>query len=103
MCHDGRRHLDTLSLWGGKAKRMEAWEMAAFLYKTQIGSTRTEDRRNRRYYRLLDRSGRPNYPLNTATGNRPPREPIGQITNISVAYCRYRQSRTKNGIVVSSI
>ncbi len=30
LCHDGRGHLDALSVWGTAAKRLEGWSMAAF-------------------------------------------------------------------------
>ena len=57
LCHDGRRHLDTLSLWGAQAKRYAGWEMSAFLYKTAIPRVRTDDRMNRRYYGATGQSG----------------------------------------------
>jgi hypothetical protein len=34
-CHDGFRHLDTISSWGGRTKRTEAWKMAAFFSRTR--------------------------------------------------------------------
>ena len=30
LCHDGKRHLDALSVWGAGAKRLDGWGMAAF-------------------------------------------------------------------------
>ena len=30
LCHDGEGHLEGLSLWGTGAKRLEAWQLAAF-------------------------------------------------------------------------
>ena len=36
LCHDGAGHLDTLSVWGGGAKRSEAWALAAFFAETLL-------------------------------------------------------------------
>lgn len=30
LCHDGAGHLDALSVWGARAKRLEGWSLAAF-------------------------------------------------------------------------
>ena len=30
LCHDGKGHLDALSVWGTKAKRLDGWKLAAF-------------------------------------------------------------------------
>ena len=30
LCHDGKRHLDALSVWGASAKRLDGWKLAAF-------------------------------------------------------------------------
>lgn len=30
LCHDGEAHLDALSVWGARAKRLEGWQLAAF-------------------------------------------------------------------------
>jgi hypothetical protein len=85
-CHDGFRHLDTISLWGGRAKRMEAWKMSAFFSRTRwnnglprgeqathplSGSTDIQD---------VTTGG---YPLNTTAGNRPSRCADGMPANDS--------------------
>jgi hypothetical protein len=77
LCHDGRGHLDQLSLWGRNAKRSAVWGMASYFSRTRFTTTRpnpTVDN-NLRYYALLD-DGRADYTLATATGNRPTREPV---------------------------
>jgi hypothetical protein len=68
LCHNGRGHLDSLSLWGYYTTRQQAWGMASFMSRTAttqsgqgvqpwaVQNTRTVD-----------------YQLNTATGNRPAR------------------------------
>lgn len=30
LCHDGEGHLDALSVWGARAKRLEGWQIAAY-------------------------------------------------------------------------
>ena len=35
-CHSGRGHLDTLSLWGSRTSRMEAWRMSAFFSRMRL-------------------------------------------------------------------
>ncbi len=76
LCHNGRGHLDTLSLWGKNAKRSDAWATSAYFAKTNMVAT-YPDRANLpnfRYYSLVD-VVRADYPLNTTTGNRPARQP----------------------------
>jgi hypothetical protein len=72
LCHNGRGHLDSLSLWGYYTTRQQAWGMASFMSRTAttqsgqgvqpwaVQNTRTVD-----------------YQLNTATGNRPARCTVG--------------------------
>src|SRR5262249_13977851 len=75
LCHDGRRHLDSLSLWGSQAKRMQAWGMASFLSHTSLQQIRVMPGANSYYYAVQD-TGPRDYQLNTTTGNRPPRQPL---------------------------
>lgn len=77
LCHDGRGHLDSLSLWGRSAKRSAAWGMASYFSRTSFPATRPSPSTdpNLRYYRIAD-AGRTDYQLNTATGNRPVRAPV---------------------------
>jgi len=36
LCHDGAGHLDSLSVWGGAAKRSEGWGLAAFFQRVEL-------------------------------------------------------------------
>lgn len=75
LCHNGRGHLDTLSVWGKTAKRSDAWGMSSYFSKLSFPSTMPDPQnRNFRYYALAD-VARADYPLNTTTGNRPARQP----------------------------
>lgn len=86
LCHDGRRHLDTLSLWGKSAKRWQAWELASFFSRTNLRAVNAGVP-NRVYYAVEDNVRfRTDYPLNTDTGNRPPRQPVGGVANVAPKY-----------------
>jgi hypothetical protein len=81
LCHDGKGHLDSLSVWGAAAKRAEGWGLAAFFSKTAL----TRPRRLpaapegqpplRPQYWIVADNPRGAYRLNTTTGNRPSRQP----------------------------
>ena len=76
LCHNGRGHLDALSLWGSKTTRYQGWQLSSFLSHTQAGRTNvTVGTTNQYYWSLLDNSkGFTNdYTLNTVSGNRPAR------------------------------
>jgi hypothetical protein len=76
LCHNGRGHLDTLSLWGRNAKRSEVYGMSAFFGRMNFTATRPDPTNlNLRYYAIVD-TGRQDYTLNTTTGNRPARAPV---------------------------
>jgi hypothetical protein len=78
MCHDGRRHLDALSLWGKNGTRLDAYKMAAFFSRTNLALVN-------RLWTVSD-SATGNYALNTNFGNRPARVPIGTIRNVNPEY-----------------
>ncbi len=74
LCHNGRGHLDALSLWGSRTTRFQAWQLASFISHTQAQQTR--DAGNAlSFWSLQDRTGgfTLDYALNTTTGNRPAR------------------------------
>ena len=75
LCHDGRGHLDTLSLWGRNTKRTQAWAVSAFYSRTLQARTPVAAGTNNYYWALRDNPPqiRTDYRLNTTTGNRPAR------------------------------
>ena len=87
LCHNGRGHLDALSLWGSQTTRQQAWGLSSFLSHTATPRTAT-DVKNVYYWGLADdgRGYTADYPLNTTTGNRPARQPIGAEKNVPPAY-----------------
>lgn len=86
-CHDGRRHMETLSLWGKDATRVQTWQMASFFARTELLRVRTDTLANPYYYTIQDNTRyRTDYTLNTTTGNRPTRAPIGTVRTIAPEY-----------------
>src|SRR5262249_24919730 len=88
LCHNGAGHLTSLSLWGGQQTRVGGWGMAAFLSHTYTKSISVGNCSNPKYCTVTDDSPKANgtYRLNTTSGNRPPRQPIGSVKSIPPAY-----------------
>jgi len=78
LCHNGRGHLDTLSLWASNTTRYQAWQLSSYLSHTQAAQTR-DSSNNPSYWTVLDNSKgyTKDYTLNTTSGNRPSRQPSG--------------------------
>lgn len=86
LCHNGRGHLDSLSLWGGRQTRFTAWQLAGFLSHTETRKIFIDPPASF-YWSLLDNTRyRADYALNTTTGNRPARNPVGTITTVAPVY-----------------
>jgi hypothetical protein len=76
LCHNGRGHLDSLSLWAMNTTRYQAWQLASHMSRTKAAQVRYDTTNNNLYYwSLLDNAPGVNtdYALNTTTGNRPAR------------------------------
>src|SRR5579883_1850890 len=89
LCHNGRGHLDTLSLWASSTTRMQAWGTAAFLSHISLQnplSDPTNTNSPRLWYTVDNNTSKTDYQLNTTTGNRPPRQPVGSTKVISPTY-----------------
>ena len=95
LCHNGRGHLDSLSLWGSQTTRMQAWWLSSFLSHTT--NPRTTVATNVYYWGLSDNPKMADYPLNTTTGNRPARQPVGAIKNVAPQYLFGGQTPPKGG------
>jgi len=80
LCHTGRGHLDSLSLWGSSFTRNQAWQFSSFLSHTGMpGTTSPIDPNNPKAGRLTwwaFTNGTTDYTLNTTIGNRPARQPL---------------------------
>ncbi|MFN0166811.1 MAG: DUF1553 domain-containing protein [Bryobacteraceae bacterium] len=96
LCHNGRGHLDEISLWGSKVPRVEAQQMAAFFSRQTItgrpgGAPACEAWQSCTgmfYNGSFDVGDRitGSYPLNTNFGNRPNRTPIGTTNQLTPEY-----------------
>jgi len=86
LCHNGRGHLDQLSLWGGTATRAEAWRMAAFFSRQRLNRYPAQqgDFLLNSYDVVNATTG--TYDLNTNSGNRPARAPLGTTRNLQPEY-----------------
>ncbi|MBL8179719.1 MAG: DUF1553 domain-containing protein [Bryobacterales bacterium] len=75
LCHNGRGHLDALSLWGKNGTRMEALRMAAFFSRQNIANHPESGTRESFFAgaRIVTDRTAGNYALNTTNGNRPAR------------------------------
>jgi hypothetical protein len=74
LCHNGRGHLDQLSLWGSQTTRYQAWQLASFLSRTVASNNNNimVGTGTQQFWTLAD-TNKVDYTLNTTTGNRPAR------------------------------
>jgi len=86
LCHNGRGHLDNLSLFGKNTNRYETWQLASFFSHSAQIPTPVDPAvpGGPRYWSIVDDATvnrnldlRVDYQLNTVNGNRPPRQPVG--------------------------
>jgi len=85
-CHDGRGHLDQLSLWGRSIPRSETYRMAAHFSRLNIAGRAAP---NTDFYSgSFDVNDRTTgtYDLNSTFGNRPNRVRIGNLVNVTPEY-----------------
>jgi hypothetical protein len=87
MCHNGRGHVDTLSLWGKRSSRLQAYGFAAFFAQTNFQQQPRDQRPdpNIFWWRLVTNRNS-FYLLNTSTGNRPPRIEVAGMRAVPPAY-----------------
>jgi len=88
LCHNGRGHLDTISLWAGNFTRYQAWGMSSFYSHVALRNPAVDSTvKNGPTYWYADDAGfKTDYALNTTTGNRPARQPIGTQTTVAPNY-----------------
>ncbi len=76
LCHDGRRHLDTLSLWGKQTTRLEAFQMSAYFSRIRFADRGNMDPAYPNSTDISD-AATGTYNMITTFGNRPNRVQIG--------------------------
>jgi hypothetical protein len=85
LCHNGRGHLDQLSLWGKGVTRLEAERLSAFFSRVRFarqGNTALANYNTWKVYDVLSGS----YGLGTTYGNRPNRPTQGTTTSLTPDY-----------------
>jgi hypothetical protein len=88
-CHNGRGHLDGISLWAGRATRAEAQRMAAHFSRTQLvnGATAARQYEHPLFNSTMVQDATTGaYDLNTTFGNRPNRSPVGTERSFTPEY-----------------
>jgi hypothetical protein len=100
LCHSGRGHLDTLSLWGSQTTRTQAEQLAAFTAHTHVQNVKIVDpanpTNNNLYYWALG-TYTTDYALNTTTGNRPARTAVGTTKALTPIYLFNNGGTTNSG------
>jgi hypothetical protein len=90
LCHNGAGHLTTLSLWGSQTTRLQAWGLSAFMAHTWTRSLSLPPDPSKPgsagYSNWSLDQYKTDYALNTTTGNRPPRQPIGTLKIVTPTY-----------------
>ncbi|MDX2040229.1 MAG: DUF1549 domain-containing protein [Acidobacteriota bacterium] len=76
LCHDGAGHLDQVNLWGSQKTRSDAWGMSAFFARTRRQRQVLSQQPNYAKF-MVSENPAGEYQLNTTTGNRQTREPVG--------------------------
>jgi hypothetical protein len=77
LCHNGRGHLDAISLWAMNTTRYQAWQLASYMSHTSAAKIPVTAGNNNIYYWSLlnnQKNFTNDYTLNTIVGNRPARQ-----------------------------
>jgi len=85
LCHDGAGHLDAVNVWGSGVTRTQAWGMSAFFARARRAFARPSMDVNYGTYTISE-AATGEYLLNTNSGNRQTRAPIGGQNNIAPKY-----------------
>jgi hypothetical protein len=85
LCHDGRGRLGQLTLWGARATRMEAYQMAAYFSRIRFANRGAMDAQFPNSTDVTDVTTG-GYTLNTTFGNRPRRSQVGLVTTAAPAW-----------------
>lgn len=95
VCHDGRGHLEQLSLWGRRATRLEAYQMSAYFSRVRF-SDRNQNAAELPNSVDVSDATTGNYNMNTTFGNRPRRVAIGTMRSANPAW-RGGEAEPANG------
>jgi hypothetical protein len=82
LCHDGHRHLDTVSVWGYNETRQNLWGLSAYFARLKMAQVTVTTTPRLVKFNVTD-AATGEYQLNTTTGNRVARQPIGSLSVIA--------------------
>lgn len=83
-CHDGAGHTDQISISLSGLKRLDFWKNAAFFSRSAT-TAQNDTATGQRKYVLSDLTSGA-YRLNTTSGNKSPRQPLGGVTQVDPAF-----------------
>jgi hypothetical protein len=86
LCHNGRGHLDSISLWGSGVTRAQAWQMSAFFSRVRMTRNPAPNGQPLYLSEEITDAATGTYDLNTTYGNRPNRQPIGTVRSMTPVY-----------------
>ena len=86
LCHNGRGHLDQINVWGAHQTRMDAQRMAAYFSHLNFASPNLPASNFYFFSSIVSERSTGTYDLNTTTGNRPARQPVGTTKNLTPMY-----------------
>jgi hypothetical protein len=81
LCHDGKRHLETVNLWATGQTRMNMWGLSAYFARVRMQRQVVSQTPLIAKYIVTDATTG-TYNLNTTTGNRSARQPIDGVRTI---------------------
>src|SRR5262249_42150829 len=82
LCHDGARHLDTVSLWGSKQTRQNMWGLSAYFARVRMARQVVDPGPPQVIKYIVSDLATGEYQLNTTTGNRTARQPVNGVNTI---------------------
>ncbi len=85
LCHNGAGHLESINLWGSQRTRAEAWGMSAFFARVRRQRQVLSQQPNYAKF-IVSELNNGEYQLNTNSGNRQPRFPIGGVSTVQPRY-----------------
>jgi hypothetical protein len=88
LCHSGRGHLDQISLWAARTTRSDAERMAAHFARTRLAPAPNALQFESPLYQSTEVQdvATGSYNLNTNSGNRPSRTPVGTERSLTPEY-----------------
>jgi hypothetical protein len=94
LCHNGRGHMDSVSLWGSQTTRAQAWQMSAFFSRVRMTRNPAPNGQPLYLSQEITDAAAGTYDLNTTYGNRPNRVAVGTLRSMTPVY---RDGRVPEG------